>query len=960
MMGRESHTVLFEANALTSAIVDCIHGVLPSSNGPVHNRRKARIERLTRELLELSKETIRKVSEWNNAEHSKKTFQLWHDICLLRRIIARINTAFNGKLSAEALAGQKTTITQHELSDYCRVNQELTNLVVNKGYAIIRENKSESAVNWWEIAVIYESTLVLRARGLIAPALMLANQGSTLKIHEKAFMPEDVKGLISFSPLLFSEIQPSTEADATEAELWIRALFEISKRITLNSKNAASQTLKEFEQNSDKDKLKNIFNAIRSFIRDSAGKLHISSVLHIESTLRVMCHNLVNETRPFVKTDKKDQTATNGDDDNPPINQLTLRLEFSTEIIDLYEKLTEAVDSVTTTDAWMKEMVLSKLKQDRGILLSNIVPAILLEMSKLNYFKEGIKERKISKDVVEEIQQKSKLIEEYIEMGWDDERDCPARIRGLFRKASMNDMFDRSASQGNPSGLGRLIRLIGDPRELNPFTSKVGLLPRWIWGVEENHKSKHLQYFPQSSINQSQISILMAYMQLILKEPDENNYFGNLEKMFNQEGKNSTWKVSGAVKNRPQFSIGHLKGNPNNKPFVSHRLPEPADTKAQLKKNILSRKNVNRVNRMDPLMFAATSMNLIEHLIADQAPFNIEDRLDRAARQSSVDTSGFPSSLKSIHIHDIIHAAQEAAQAPMRVLQHDGNSKLYDKAQLVDQMLRVSFARLYVLTARVEQIARLLLEQPLRQPYQDSSVLVIDQVRVLLKFMHSEWLKSEATYFENNPELHQCEINDDILSRLKILIKQKGHLGIHFNPLKFDDRHDKELIRGDLDLEYLLSNGLPRRGPECSMVSILEKSRTRLNFEGIHYEDWTSFIQTPLSNKFEGPYELTPEEYEELMDVLDVFDEDAPSGSANTLPNTQETIERAFQRIRENTDREWILWSRLVLFPVVFDGRTIVSSTTFRDINTHQDKPAMSLLWGQLKDGYLSDSEENE
>ena len=137
------------------------------------------------------------------------------------------------------------------------------------------------------------------------------------------------------------------------------------------------------------------------------------------------------------------------------------------------------------------------------------------------------------------------------------------------------------------------------------------------------------------------------------------------------------------------------------------------------------------------------------------------------------------------------------------------------------------------------------------------------------------------------------------------------------------------------------------------MVSILEAARTRLNFKDIHYEDWNSFIQTSLSNKFEGPYKFNQDSLDELMNV---FDDDASSGSENTLPNTKQPIERAFQRIREHTDREWILWSRLVLFPVVFDGRTIVSSTTFRDINTHQDKPAMSLLWGQLKKGYLSDS----
>ena len=69
MMGRESHTVLFEANALTSAIVDYIHGALPSSNGTVHNRRQERIERLTRELLELSKKTIFQVSRMNVIAH---------------------------------------------------------------------------------------------------------------------------------------------------------------------------------------------------------------------------------------------------------------------------------------------------------------------------------------------------------------------------------------------------------------------------------------------------------------------------------------------------------------------------------------------------------------------------------------------------------------------------------------------------------------------------------------------------------------------------------------------------------------------------------------------------------------------------------------------------------------------------------------------------------------------------
>ena len=66
----------------------------------------------------------------------------------------------------------------------------------------------------------------------------------------------------------------------------------------------------------------------------------------------------------------------------------------------------------------------------------------------------------------------------------------------------------------------------------------------------------------------------------------------------------------------------------------------------------------------------------------------------------------------SIHIHDVLHLASQADQNPMRIWAsslEDGN---YESA--IDQIFRVSFARLYALSRKTEVFARVIKERPLR------------------------------------------------------------------------------------------------------------------------------------------------------------------------------------------------------------------------------------------------------
>jgi hypothetical protein len=983
--------VLFEANALTSVIVDCMHGVLPGQ-GDGNVDIEERIVELIQNLRSLSKKKSQQASrlklhdiEWKkhiDAKQSdlveKVSFQIWHEISLLRRILARVLKAVRLDIHSKAYQEESTKIPLQTVNDFCGLKNDFDVLIVNQASAICGRT-GESKAKWYDFAVMYEATLILRARDLTSPALLLAEKARSMELDNDGFVSDtvDIRGLVSFNPELFRTIPKSSErvaeisgtrdprdymdrsTEQTEESESLRTiysttyhtpqevLFSISKAITCNSSGAAAQSITPFYEDRS-GFLNKIMMGLFAYIQKHKHTLHYSALLHVESTLRVICHNLINETRsPRDTSEEREDTK----------NNFALRFTYSLRMKDFYTLLKEVLGGDRELDSWMKQMLLAKMTQDGGILLSNLVPAVLLELADLD---ENTYEQ-----LPDEFTDDAVAISKLLHDGWGYEwRDCPARIRKEFRRAIAKDLIKRSENLDSQVSLPRLTELIGDPTALNPFTSSRGTtLSPWLWGTSKN-TSRHLRHFPQSNINKAQISIIMGYMQLIEKQPDENGFFddigdyllsdekeGSGGKPTEQDEQKPQWRITNNVAIRPQFTIGHLKKEFNKKHITQLEVKDDKKTS-----NPFNRSNVTRVNRMDPLMFAATSMNFIEDLIKREVR-NGEDvlrRLDSAARQSRLAVNDCLLSDEKVHVHDVIHAAQEAAQSPMRVAQHHTDSTLLEKTELIDQILRVSFSRLYVLTIRVEQLARLLLESPLRQPYQDSSVLIIDQVRVLLKFMHTEWLKGEEKDHVQSNTLPKVYIDKETVKYFHKLKKSKGYLGIYFPSEKYHDRGNKDLIKEDIALEYILSNGLRRRGSGTvdSMRDIIEQNRKRLNFSNISHIYWGDFIQPSLTMNYDGPFELNLEQQEDLSDVLNENDK----SSGDTVPPQQSpSIKESFSRVRNGSDREWILWSRLAFFPVCFNGRTIVSSTTFSENISVRDKSATSRLWGELKKAYLSE-----
>jgi hypothetical protein len=953
--------VLFEANALTSVIVDCIHGVLPSRREG-NAEMEVRIVDLIDRLLLLSKKRSKQASRLELHECKWKeildddeqeiveevTFQIWHEISHLRRILARILKAVQSKAHLDALSRGDTRVELETINAFCELKNDFDALILHHADTIFRRLDLNN-VNWYDFAVIYEATLVYRARREEYPALLMAEKAEKLHLDESGYVPKgsEIRGLISFNPNLFCQIQIS-ESSTPEFYTPQKVLFSISKAITLNSKGAASQSVTQFYDDDWLELLEVIRDGLHTYIDENKEMLHHSSLLHIESTLRVICHNLINETRSksprkLVEEEVDEEEGEVDEDEQSDI--WSTACELSIQMNNVYKLLKEVLAEKKRLDPWIKQMVQAKMTQDGGILFSNLVPVVFLELTDID---EKTYVEMTGKDM-KELNTIAREISTQLEHGWDKWEDCPARIRKKFRSAITKDLSKRADDLHSEIELPHLTDLIGDPTAMNPFTTrtgrKEGSLSSWFWGVGQTSRSdtsRHLRHFPQSHINKAQISVLMAYMQLLEKQSNRVGFFEDIDEMLVEEDEErQQWRCTPSIEVRPQFTIGHLKKELNQKHITQI---DSYQKRGKKKVKNFARSNVTRVNRMDPLMFAATSMNFIEDLIKKEV--SNEDkvlfRLDKAARQCRLPGNDhLRVSEAKVHVHDMIHAAQEAAQSPMRVVQHHLDSSLLEKSELIDQILRVSFSRLYILTARVEQLARILLECPLRQPYQDSSVLLIDQVRVLLKFMHTEWLKGEAKEFEKRDALPDVFIDRSTVECFNQLKKSKGHLGIYFPKEKYLDRKNSDFIKEDIALEYALSNGLPRRGSETktSMRDIVEKNHQRLSFTNIFHISWEDFLRQSLNSNYDGPY-------------VPRFEEDKEDKQSHPL------IQESFKSIKDKDapNREWILWSRLAFFPVCFNGRTIVSSTTFSKNSSDQDSEVSSRLWGKLKEAYLSNS----
>ena len=386
------------------------------------------------------------------------------------------------------------------------------------------------------------------------------------------------------------------------------------------------------------------------------------------------------------------------------------------------------------------------------------------------------------------------------------------------------------------------------------------------------------------------------------------------------------------IKCRPQFTIGHLaKGKGYGK---------------------AKRASLTRINRLDPMMFIGSTLASLENLISvqlkDSKP---QEVLDAAVRLCDFSVNDMIRGGYRLHFHEILNYAEEIHYSPMRISSKELHY-MDTKGKLnytTSQLLRLSFVRLYSLALKSEQLVNVLLQRPLREPFLSSCVIIIEQVRALLKFLHEDWICAYKDLVDDGFELLEVELDE---GRIEYLNEFKGRLrpSLDVNTVRKD--RNKELNYSDVATEYILSNSLTFEEIDKTM----NKSIQRLDFEHNIGKNWNKLLKSSLMMKSELPLIINNFEEESILDSTHVH-----LGLDLTYVKVKPELSAAFNKLKQNKERESFLWHRLAFFPTSFDGRIIVSSTTFRDINESQEDDkkgnsstdsAQSLLWGLVKETY--------
>ena len=336
--------------------------------------------------------------------------------------------------------------------------------------------------------------------------------------------------------------------------------------------------------------------------------------------------------------------------------------------------------------------------------------------------------------------------------------------------------------------------------------------------------------------------------------------------------------------------------------------------------------------------------------------FNPQEIFDSSARQCNFNLNDFISQDYHLHIHEILNSIDDLSQSPMRI--SDKGIKTMDSKErrlyLTDQIFRTSFSRLYILALKTEQIARILIHRPLRQPFLSSAVLAIDQVRVLLDFLYEDWLKSSSKFYSDNKD--NIELTKIIPSKVEKFNKYLGRSKPFFESKNIRKDRDSVLKYSDISLEYIISNSLTLE----QMNRSFENTKRNLNFDKYLGESWKALLDNSLHIKYDLPRGIELDEiFENLKENL------FPSADRNKkdipwLQHPDKELVPVFEEMKQKTEKEWLLWGRLAFLPTSFDGRIIVSSTTFKEINqgehkinksTHQNG-AESLVWGKVYETY--------
>ena len=895
----EDDKILCEANALTSVLVDFIHG---------KHKQNRQHRDLLEDIIDLSIYYIGEIEKLDS-NNSKRKYYFWHNLCRLRRIVSILNKAIN-----QEYIDYDDNISKIMIIDLVNLKSKLNAIVKAEAYTIakkIEENSNGSNgpdIDWTDVAIIYESTLYLRHSAL-AGTLALTNLALSIKKNpqkdpsEDEFIPnigKGVYGLMSFNPIIFN--------------FELSNLIGFSKAITVNSSNAAAQGI--LNTHSNFADLNSKFLLIGKFLIKYSNQIKLSSILHIESALRVASHNLAW----FRLRDENGATLS--------------RIAIIRKYLRYVQLLEEAISNEQNSniDEGLRHFIESKIQQDSGILLANILPFHQLEQYSQQELK-SVTDKDISKrDFLNKCSQ-------YLDKGWKDTRDRPVIMRSEFYNSIKENMKYRVKDfEQDITLVGSIDSWIGEPNRVNPL--REGSTIKFLF--TKNSKSKHLKHFPQSKVNQSQISLSLAYMSYLSTNPDKFGLFSRLEEIIETTFRNynpeKRLKISSKISARPQFTIGHFKDDKENKTRKT-------------------RENLTRINRMDTMMYLGNTLSKLDELIKTVLRnFNPQEIFDSSARQCNFNLNDFIPQDYHLHIHEILNSIDDLSQSPMRIL-NKGIKRMDPKERrlyLTDQIFRTSFSRLYILALKTEQIARILIQRPLRQPFLSSAVLAIDQVRVLLDFLYEDWLKSSSKFYSDNKD--NIKVTKIDPSKVEEFNKYLGRSKPFFESKNIRKDRDNVLKYSDISLEYIISNSITLE----EINKAIENTKGNLNFDKYLGESWKTLLDNSLHIKYDLPGNC------ELDDILENLKENLfPSADKNKkdipwLEHPDEELVYVFEEMKQKTEKEWLLWGRLAFLPTSFDGRIIVSSTTFKEINQGEHKinksinqnGAESLVWGKVYETY--------
>ena len=902
---KQHDALLCEGTALTSAIVDYLHGALPTHPSADDDIR-GRIQNF---ILSLVNAGHLVVNYRNDAydEDPKKTKeevedrnQFWHFVCELRRIFSRICRAVNGQIHLKNLEQNPELLEKNTLKELNSLRYKLSSIVIDEARdmrgSFRKEvnkhgSKHKCPAYWYQVALFYEFSIIVRRQQLSGALDACRFARTNLKLRDDFSYGNSftAAGGVSFNPTLFALDEHAKEAGG---EIW--TLMKMSEEISLSTQNAAAQGL-ELESS---ELLNKLVERMIQFTSNKKNNLTLSSLLHIESTVRVLSNNII----------ANDSRYNSEDEDGS--NKSRFRSKRCEELLSFYNRLMLIVDENQEYDSWLRGLIRAKIKQDGGYLISTILPVFLLDQE--YEMPPGDQGQRRQFD-------KMNLMELY-KSGWEDGKDRPVEMRKELRRALINDLIHRS-NNFNPAtapGLSKIIALLGtEPTRTNPFTTSTNLV-KWLWG-EESSNSRHINQFPQSDINKAHISCLLAYLHCLKFHPDSTldsngnevlgGFFSDLESHIDWQDKDEHWRIVSKQKARPQFTIGFFKGVENRKDIITR-------SKTYGEKNKFNRSNLTRVNKVDALMYLATSINLLEGLLYNQVGRDkMLNRIDRASRTVQMNSSTIEN---AIHIHDILHLASQAEQNPMRIWAAQIENEKYEST--IDQIFRTSFARLYALSRKTEVLAKIIKERPLRQPFQNSAVLIVDQISVLLKFLHTDWLDNEEEFHKQHPSYEMDMSDTKKITQINEFLNDDKRF-----PVRNYVRHksaDREIFkfRTDVSTEFELSNALSRRSGEESIREVLIKSRERMDFSSSH-RGWKEMFEKALVINYDSIRQPNPEELENITRLFNgaTFDEKSVLNEFYAV--------KAMQSLQSESKREWILWARLAFFPQLIDGQIMKSST---------------------------------